>query len=264
MKKYLALSVVAMASVALSGCGSSLNFTSLDDTAIETTLETTQATEVTSVTEEVSYFDTPSTTISVAEETSVGIDNNANTIVFEETTEPPVVTTTAEVTTTNILSAYGGEEELLALASSLYSVACDMYWNYYIGSPYPLDYEDSIQTDYGMLFAVEDENIKTLDDVKQHWFEVFTSSVDPGDFDGSFAERDGKLYSSDGDRGGNIYYDSTDITEIVSIVDDEITFNAVSHYVNPDDSSDTYDETCEFSIILEDGSFHVGKFTLPY
>jgi hypothetical protein len=252
-----------------SGCGESLNFTSLDgSTSVEeptvTTVETQVASEVTSPTEaEQTYFDTPSTIISLAEETSA--ESIANTIVFEETTVPPV-TTTVEVTTTttNILSAYGGEEELLALASSLYGVACDMYWNYYVGSPYPLDYDDSIETDFGTLFAVDDDDIKTLDDVKQHWYEVFTSTIDPEDFDGSFAEKNGKLYSSDSDRGSNIYYESTDITEIVSIVDDEITFNAVSHYADPEDGSEAYDETNEFSIILEDGAFHVGKFTLPY
>jgi hypothetical protein len=245
----------------LTGCGDSLNFSSLEDSTVETTVETTETAEVTNVTEEPTYFDTPSTTISV--ETQTAVESNANTIVIEETTIPPV-TTTVEVTTTNILSAYGDEEQLLELATSLYSVACDMYWNYYVGSPYPLDYDDSIQTDYGTLFAVDDDDIKTLDDVKQHWFEVFTSSVDPEDFDGSFAERNGKLYSSDGDRGSNIYYDSTEVTEIVSIVDNEITFNAVSHYVDPNGNADGYDETDEFSIILEDGAYHVGKFTLPY
>ncbi|MCC8069038.1 MAG: hypothetical protein LIO71_04730 [Ruminococcus sp.] len=251
MKKYLTLLIIPLM---LSGCVTSLdshndtetqteNVTELEiiETSIETYLSTT----------------TPTTTVtSVTESSSESV-----------TSESSSATTTEVTTTTNILSNYGDDEHLISLATSLYNIACEMAWNYYNGSPYSLDYDSSIEDEYGgIYFLIDDENIHSLEDVHEDWFEIFSSQEDPSDFDGHFIEKDGKVYVNDGTRGADVYYKDTEITEITSILGDgqEVTFNAVSHYIDPEDNSPMEDEIDEFSIILEDGSYHVGKFKLPY
>ena len=74
------------------------------------------------------------------------------------------------------------------------------------------------------------------------------------------------VYVNDGTRGADVYYKDTELTEITSILGDgeEVTFKAVSHYVSPDDNSPMEDKVNDFSIVVEDGSYHVKKFTLPY
>lgn len=258
LKKYLA---PLMMTVLLSGCGQSLDYTHLEDTNTDITTTETTTSVIEDVTESTEY-PVDSTTVIVA----TSIPPNDNVIVLTDTSVTTIATTTETtlVTTTNILSNYGDEKQLINLASSLYSVACEMYWNYYYGSPYPLDYDEYIEDNNGIIyFLVDDNNIQSIEDVYNHWNEIF-SSKNSNDFDDRFYEKNGKVYINDGSRGANIFYIDTEITEIVSINDNEVTFNAVSHYVNPEDNSPMEDESHEFSIILEENSYHVGKFTLPY
>lgn len=255
MKKYL---VPLVLTVALSGCGKDLDYVSLDTTTTTATLET----EYTSCDTSVEPTQTPTTD---ASETALEVSDT--TTVTESSTVTTVATTveTTAATTTNILSSYGSDAQLIELANALYLVACETYWNYYDGTPYPLDYDEYVEVDAGTYyFLVDDESVTSLEDVQNHWFEIFSSDSDPGDFDGRFIERDGRVYASDGGRGANVFYTDTEVTEIVSVDDGEVTFRAVSHYANPEDGSSMDDEEDEFSIVLEDGAYHVGAFTLPY
>jgi len=234
----------------LYGCGTSLDYADLDET---------QTQEVTTTEAETFFED--NTSIATTKVTETSIPPNSNEIVISESSKESTLVTT----TTNILSPYGDETQLISLATSLHQVACEMAWNYYNGSPYALNYDTFIEDSYGgVYFLIDDNSITSLDDVHDDWYEIFSSTNDPGDFDGHFIEKDEKVYVNDGTRGANIYYKNTEITEITSIVNNEVTFKAVSHYVNPDDNSAMDDEVYEFSIILEDGSYHIGTFTLPY
>ena len=241
----------------LSSCGTSLDYTDLDETGSQVQTQDTTITDV-----ETTLEDIP-TSIATTTVTETSIPPNSNEIVLSESSVTEPVTTTEA--TTNILSSYGDEKQLISLATSLHQVACEMAWNYYNGSPYSLNYDTFIEDDYGgIYFLIDDSSIKTLDDVHEDWFEIFSSTTNPKDFDGHFIEKNEKVYVNDGTRGADIYYKNTEITEITSIVGNEVTFKAVSHFVNPEDNSAMDDETYDFSIILEDGSYHVGKFTLPY
>lgn len=258
MKKYL---IPLIMIVLLSSCGQSLDYTNLNDTNTNDTTTETTTLETESFIESTEYTSNDITTM-----VTTSIVPNDNVIVLTDTSITTIATTieTTPVTTTNILSNYGDEKQLIDLASSLYTVACEMYWNYYYGSPYPLDYDEYIEDDNGIIyFLIDDSSIQSIQDVLDHWNEIFSSNND-SNFDDRFFEQNGKVYINDGSRGANIFYTDTEITEILSINDDEITFNAVSHYKNPEDNSPMEDESHEFSIILEGNSYHVGKFTLPY
>lgn len=225
---------------------------------------------------EITTQETPSETSAV--ETQVTTTAPITTTVVTTTTTAPVTTTTvttttAPVTTTTITTTTTpqplgfADDDLISLAKSLHDVACEMAWNYYHGTPYVLDYDNYTQDEYGnTYFLVEDENITSLEDVKNDWLEIFSSKYNEPDFGNKFLEKDNRVYVNDGSRGADIYYDHTDITELVSTSEDgkEVFFKAVSQYVDPNDNSITETKTDEFSIILEDGSYHVGKFTLPF
>lgn len=294
LKQYLALILVPLL---FTGCGKSLEYVSIDDgdTTQQSDTDTTLVTELTSVTDPTvsdttitldtdttyEYVETDSTDLDVNDSTTATtnvsqttIPYNDKTIVLSDVTIAttvttvttlPTDTTTEATTTTHILSSYGDDEQLITLATSLYRVACEMYWNYYYDSPYSIDYDQETTDDQGnTFFAISDPSISSLEDVRNDWYTVFSTTTDPQDFNGHFLERDSKVYINDGARGSDIYYSDTEITGIVSSNDDQVTFTAVSHYVDPNDGSILPDVTDEFSIILEDGSYHVGKFTLPY
>jgi hypothetical protein len=273
LKKYIALIIVPLI---FTGCGTSLenlSYTNSNDTTTQTDLENY------SVNTDINYSEQNTDTIldtnitdglesygddtTSDDTTTTDVSYNDNTIVLEEVTTATEEST--EATTTHILSSYGDEEQLITLATSLYNVACEMYWNYYYSSPYPIDYDQSIEDSNGLtFFLIDDSSITSLEDIRNDWFDVFSTTTNPQDFDGHFIERDGRVYVNGGDRGGNIYYSNTEFTGIVSTVGDEVTFSTVSHYIDPNDGSFVEDITSEFSIILEDNSYHVGKFTLPY
>lgn len=242
----------------LSGCGKNLDFVDISDTTIQDT--TTKLPTTTSLVE--TTLDT-TTSISNVVTATTSMIQNPNEIVLSESSSA----TTTEATTTNILSNYGNDEHLISLATSLYNIACEMAWNYYNGSPYSLDYDTYIEDDYGgVYFLIDDDRIKSLDDVHSDWYEIFSSEENPKDFDGHFIEKNDGVYVNDGTRGADVYYKDTELTEITSILGDgeEVTFKAVSHYVSPDDNSPMEDKVYDFSIVVEDGSYHVKKFTLPY
>lgn len=251
----------------LYGCGTNIENAQLRDygtteTTSETTAETYEDTYVSfehqTVTDD---YEIESETI-----TDDVLEVTLETTVSDVTTTD--VTTSTETVTTTTAPVMGfDDEELLVLAKSLYDVACEMAWNYYCDCPYTLDYDSTVKDTYGnTYYLISDTSITSIEDIKEDWLEVFSSKYYPTDFGNRFIESGGRVYANDASRGGDISYSSTDISEITSKSEDgtEVFFNAVSHYVDPNDNSPMDDQIEEFSIILEDGSYHVGKFTLPY
>lgn len=259
MKKFL---YILFLPIVLYGCGTNIENSQLQENTLkETTLETTlESSSENTITIEHTQ-DTLETTI-----TSVDLDTT--TSLTSKTTTTTVTTTQTTTITTTTAPAMGFDDnQLLLLAQNLHDVACEMAWNYYSGTPYALDYDFSVQDEYGnTYFLVEDSNITSIDDIKEDWLEIFSDKYYTTDFGNRFLEKDGKVYVNDGSRGADIYYSNTEITGITSKSEDgtEVFFKAVSHYVDPNDNTLMEDKVNEFSIILEDGSYHVGKFTLPY
>lgn len=227
---------------------------------------------------EVDTQETTSTNITDATEISIdtignsSIETTTENIIFTTIEQTNTQATTTEETTnttleTTTLSLGFDDEQLIQLANSLHEVACEMAWNYFNSSPYPMDYNNYIQDEYGnMYFLINDNSITSIDDVKKDWLEIFSNKYNEIDFGNHFVENDGKVYVHDGSRGADITYSNTEITEISSKSSDqtEVFFKAVSHYVDPADNSELEDQIYDFSIILENGSYHVGQFTLPY
>ena len=79
-----------------------------------------------------------------------------------------------------------------------------------------------------------------------------------------YLEKDGSLYALGGNRGANIYYSSSKITSIISKSDDEIVFSVDNFYDGSDFGEESYTETDNFSVVIEDGVWKAGEFVLPY
>lgn len=253
---------VLLLPVILYGCGTNIENAQLSETTLENVTEVT-------ILEATKEYTTPTELTQEALSTTDPTETELDTSTAETTTPTTTFTTTLDIAITTTTAPVMGfdDDQLLELAQNLHDVACEMAWNYYNGTAYNLDYDSIIQDEYGnTYFLIEDDSINSLDDIKEDWLGIFSNKYYPTDFGNKFLEYDGKVYCNDGSRGADIYYDSTEITEITSKSEDgtEVFFNAVSHYVDPNDNSPMEDKVDEFSIILEDGSYHVGKFTLPY
>ena len=78
---------------------------------------------------------------------------------------------------------------------------------------------------------------------------------------------DGNLYRLCGDRGMDITYISSEITTLTESTEDSLVFQAVSTYCEPDkeEQSNAYTQRSDiFTIVLENGQWKVGQFTMPY
>ena len=156
------------------------------------------------------------------------------------------------------------DAELIAQATELYDRACAKYWEYTFGDPFTLDNDDVYIDDRGWQFTrIADESIKSRSDIFSGFYEVFASRYLYDDilYD-RYIEHDGKYYVANVGRGSNIFYTGSEITEVKSIEDDEITFTVVSYYEG-DGIIEPEARSTEFSMIEEDGTWKAGKFVLP-
>ena len=78
---------------------------------------------------------------------------------------------------------------------------------------------------------------------------------------------DGLLYFSFGDRGGNIFYKSSEFSRI-SETADEIRFQLIGHYdeAGPGGSasSSPYTETCEVKLVNTENGWRFAGFAMAY
>lgn len=265
MKKF---SYILLIPTLLYGCGTNIENTQLPNNNLD---------NVTQETTSESFIESTNATIDVTQysfnEENTSIETQLTSIDDTVSTQTTTNITTTDVTsistiTTTTPPAMGfNDSELLVLAQSLYDVACEMAWNYYSSTPYNLDYDNFITDDYNnKYYLVADEEITSLDDVKNDWLTVFSTKYYDANFGNRFLESNDRVYVNGAEGIADMYYNFTEITEITSKSDDgtEVFFKAVSHYVDFNDNSPMDDKIDEFSIILEDGSYHVGEFTLPY
>lgn len=265
MKKYLSVLVLPLI---LYGCGTNIENTQLQPNVSESI---TQETTSESLTEN-SIDETSIQTTSLLQElsTQTSIDTTSITTNITTTLENTSITTTpitTTITTTNVTAMGFNDNELIGLAQSLYEVAEEMVWKYFYDTPYPLDYDNSIQDDHGNIYyMIDDENITSMEDIENDWLTIFSNKYHEMDFGNRFLEQNNRVYVNDAPRNSSIYYDYTEITEVTSKSNDgkEVFFKAVSHYIDPYNNTPMDDQVNEFSIVLEDDSYHVGKFTSPY
>lgn len=155
---------------------------------------------------------------------------------------------------------------LMAAAQSLFESACCTEWSYTVGCPYETDPDSYIENEFQWRFyRITDSSIKSLADVERDYYKVFSPKY-PNRLHELFIEKDGAVYSLNSARGANVFYERSAVTAITSQTDEEIFFTVENHYSGNDYNVYTPEtKTAEFSVVIEDdGSWHAGKFRLPY
>lgn len=142
-------------------------------------------------------------------------------------------------------------------AYAMYQSAVKMYGNILHGCPYDLDYDD---TDENGFAAISDSEVSGTEDIVSRYCTVF-DEPDSYIYE-KYIEKDGKVYYNDSSRGKNAYYTGTDL-EYVSGDEDNMTFNAVSHYRDPDTGEAMDDRTAVFSVKMTDEGYKVTEFSYP-
>ena len=157
------------------------------------------------------------------------------------------------------------DRTLIAAAQALFESACNTQMSFTVGCPFDVDYNDIAQNDMGWSFyRITDSKIKTFSDMEKEYYKVFSSRYPCAELSKLYLEKDGSLYALCGNRGGNIFYSSSKVTEIKSKSDDEIVFSVDNFYDGSDYGDESYTETDDFSVVIENGVWKAGQFVLPY
>ena len=153
---------------------------------------------------------------------------------------------------------------LMSAAQKLFESACQTYWKFLVNCPYSLDYSSYVENDFGWQFyKVTDPDVHSMADVERDFCKVFSRRY-PNELSTNYRESNGAVYAINGERGSHLYYSASKITDIQSKTDDEIFFTVENYYDGSDFGDESYSETDTFSMVLEDGIWKAGQFTLPY
>lgn len=155
---------------------------------------------------------------------------------------------------------------IISAAQALFESACRTQWDFTVGCPYNLDMNSVIQNDFGWTYyKITDDNIKSLTDIENDYYSVFSNRYPNEDLKILYLESEGNVYALNGQREMNIYYSVSRIKEIQSRTDDEIFFTVENQFegtdMNPDEP---YSEEETFSVIIDGDNWKAGQFRLPY
>lgn len=156
---------------------------------------------------------------------------------------------------------------LISVAQALFESACHTQWNFTVGCPYEVDVNSTVQNGFGWnYYKITDENIKSLSDVENDYYKVFSERYPNEDLNMLYLEYEGNVYALNGQREMNIYYSVSRIKNVQSRTDDEIFFTVENLFEGTDKNpNEDYSEEDTFSVVVSpDGTWKVGKFTLPY
>ena len=249
------------------------NSAATETTSISTTSATTTAIDATTETSVSTTSITLKTTIQSATETTTVLD----TFEISETTTDSVTETTTVPETT--ISAE--ERELIGKAQNFFETACETYWMYRYTPPFDFaDYKydengNVIEKEYNwkvkengedLGYLIKNPDIKSIDDVLEEYYKIFSNRY-PNDIRDAYIEYNGNLNVLSGNRGYNISYKDSHVSEFQRIEGDEIFFTVENSYYDnipyEEDGFSIKKET--FSVIVQpDGSWKVGQFSLPY
>ena len=187
----------------------------------------------------------------------------------ETKTEAALTDTASETQTSAVTTAAAGGDvvgntgmtsaQWCKKAQQMFDSAASVYFTYHCTSD-SFTYDESDTLGGGWYRVTSCDSIKAAE---ADYFAVFAPSVHSGDLADQFQEQDEKLYRCCGDRGADITYTSTEITEMTAGSDSSVSFTAVSTYTDPD-SGEVTTQSNAFSLIYEDGAWLVGTFILPY
>lgn len=252
------------------------------------TTENSAATETTSI----STTSAKTTAADIVTGTSVSTTSAASETTTQSATETTTVldtfeisvTTTDSVTETTTVpetTISAEERELIDKAQDFFETACETYWMYRYTPPFDIaddKYDENgnvIGKEYNWQFKesgedlgylIKNPEIKSIDDVLEEYYKTFSDRY-PNDIRDAYIEYNGNVYLFSGNRGYNISYKDSRVSEFQRIEGDEIFFTAeYSYYDNIPYEEDGFSIKKEiFSVIVQpDGSWKVGQFRLPY
>ncbi|WP_028514032.1 hypothetical protein [Ruminococcus flavefaciens] len=162
-------------------------------------------------------------------------------------------------------SSKADDKTLIAAAQALFESACRTEMKFTVGCPFETDNNDYIENDLSWRFyRITDSKIHSFSDVMNEYHKVFSDSH-ANELASLYMDKNGSAYALCGNRGGNIYYSSSKVTEIKSKSDNEIVFTVENYYDGDDYGQAPYTETDEFSVVIgSDNVWKAGKFNLPY
>lgn len=263
-RKFLKLMLVCALCGSLAACGENIEDTAV--TFVETSSDSTEISDTSETSAETLFSETV-----LSSETSVSSEVISDLIeTAAETSEEATVSETQSDIADDGLSSYT-DEQLLLVANSLFSTASQMCWDCMSGRLFKLD-EINMQEftnssgNTECCFKVTESGISSVSDVKAYWHKFFSERYDDmySEYLSVYRDENGELWARVGDRGSDIFYDYTLLSEIAEKSDDEVVFNAISYYSDPDTGLDQYTQENKFSIVLKDGEWYIGTFTLPY
>lgn len=158
------------------------------------------------------------------------------------------------------------EDKLISAAQTLYESSCKTSWNYSVGCPYELNYENYIEDDLGwQYYQINDSRIKSMQDVEKDYNKIFSSEY-TNNLSETYKEQDGKVYALDALRGSDPYYTGSKVVGVKERGDDEIVFSVENYYSEDDRTGEeNITRTADFSVVISsDGNWRTGTFTLPY
>ena len=158
------------------------------------------------------------------------------------------------------------DSDIIAAGQALFRSACETDWSFTVGSPYELDMSKYVENQYGWQFyLVTTPGKNSVADVEKDYYKVFSDRY-PTALSEVFMDDGGRVYSLNGERGINSFYQYSQITEIKSRTEDEIFFNVRNYYDGtPFGGPEPYQTDEDFSAVIgSDGVWKVGKFRLPY
>lgn len=152
------------------------------------------------------------------------------------------------------------EDELKELAAKMFDDACKMQWDYFCSSDtlFELDHDtvpDSDDPALAYLYRIKDAADE--EQAKSRYFSVFSKQFHENDLNSIMYSDDTGVYISNGARGMDITYVSSEVTAVKSYSDESAEFTVTNTYTDKVESTD-------FSLIKENGEWRVGTFTLPY
>lgn len=283
MKKFISVLLSLSFLISVCSCGSKKNKSdtvsnSTEGTAVQPDpLEKKYATTAPSESEESTSVQTEtavtSTTVPSAGTTSEKTTESTTVIISDNDSQPdPMGAGVLNRNDDGSISIEGNEvpedeRSLIAMAQAVFENACRTEWNFTVGCPYSIDMSDTAQNSIGWtLYRITDNNIHSFQDVLNDYHRVFSDRYENSDLEMLYTEKNGSVYAMNGQRGSDLYYTTSKITEIQSRSDDEIFFTVENYYDGSDiDGSALRTDTDTFSVVIEsDGTVKAGKFRLPY
>lgn len=273
MKKYSMTIITAALLCGLCSCGDKTSDT--DSIAPTTAASTTSATTTEEATTAAATTAAAATTTAAAsvgapielDYTPEGADLTAfhtdeyGAVVFDKPVEEQ-----SEATLKAAAKTLWANAARIAWACKLYETTLDDGCTL----PDDVDGERFIEANDSIYALVKDENVKSIDDVIAGYHRLFSDKY-PYDFrlDDEFyyTEYNGRMYFSvyAGQRGSNIDYDDSEIASYDGRDGNEMHFTVHDNYDATKLGGEAYTKNNEFTMVLgDDGTWRIGKFTLPY